>query len=71
MWVCIQDWHASLFCLASTIGTSEFEYYTGFASYEDFDVFWRFLNPIGNIRTSAQMSDDERQRMSGAGPHLL
>ena len=64
VYVCI-----SLFHVPSTIGSSDFEYYTGFATFEDFAVFWKFLDPVGNMRTSTQMSDDERQRTSGAGPH--
>ena len=69
MWGASTTVCASLFHLTSTTGTSEFQYYTGSASYKDFDVFWRFLNPIGIVRTSGQVSDDEQQIMSGAGPH--
>lgn len=45
----------------------EFEHYTGFATYKDFTVFCKLP---GDMRTTAQMSDNERQRMSGVGPHL-
>lgn len=48
----------------------QFEYYTAFASYDN--VLRALLDPVGNIKSSAEMSDNEQQRETGSGPsHAL